>query len=370
MKAQEVSLWNVQRLLDVRMNLQYNWIVKLCAHKADSLAKLPNISVVDKKNSISGNKHYYESLSIYFWPDTTSMMCGKYICKDGLINPDFKQYDGPRLLLLTQRLKFFSLAYFFTREKKYYNYFIKQVSAWFIGRKTKMLPDFSYAQIIPGANGNKGTPQGLIEAYAFNDVLESIRLVNSIYTIDYAIMLELKRWFSSFSKWMINSEIGIRERLQDNNHGVAFDVTLYNIAMFVGDVKIMSELTNSFAEKRLKKQIARDGRQINELKRTRAYFYSCYNIIHIIDFCLLQESCGNRFYNINNLQINSAIDYMLKYADNKRAFPYIEYGDWEGIVKELNHELLRLDRLYKDKECKKYNVGYVNAFETFEYLLK
>ena len=78
MKAQEVSLWNVQRLLDVRMNLQYNWIVKLCAHKADSLAKLPNISVVDKKNSISGNKHYYESLSIYFWPDTTSMMCGKY----------------------------------------------------------------------------------------------------------------------------------------------------------------------------------------------------------------------------------------------------------------------------------------------------
>lgn len=99
------------------MNLQYNWIVKLCAHKADSLAKLPNISVVDKKNSISGNKHYYESLSIYFWPDTTSMMCGKYICKDGLINPDFKQYDGPRLLLLTQRLKFFSLAYFFTREK-------------------------------------------------------------------------------------------------------------------------------------------------------------------------------------------------------------------------------------------------------------
>ena len=90
-------------------------------------------------------------------------------------------------------------------------------------------------------------------------------------------MLELKRWFSSFSKWMINSEIGIRERLQDNNHGVAFDVTLYNIAMFVGDVKIMSELTNSFAEKRLKKQIARDGRQINELKRTRAYFYSCYN---------------------------------------------------------------------------------------------
>lgn len=164
--------------------------------------------------------------------------------------------------------------------------------------------------------------------------------------IDKPIYKGVKDWFKQFSKWLVESDIGKKDRQANENHGIAYDVTLYNICLFIGNKKTCKEITSGF-DKRLEDQIMPDGRMPRELVRTRAFYYSVMNLKQIIDFCILHETQGINYYKKHNEVINRACTYLLQYVNKKYAWPYEESGNWEYVENNLLVEANRLKRLSK-----------------------
>lgn len=304
---------------------------------ADKYCATPPVAVTDKAESRSGNKHNYESLSVYRWPDPNNPN-GPYITRDGEFNPEYKLYDLPRLNLLVDREKMLGKAFYLTGERKYYDAFVDQLDVWFLDRKTRMVPDFEYSQFVPGRNDGKGCAAGLIDAYNFIDLLEAVRLVNSKQSIGRRRMRKLKTWFRNFADWMMTSEIGMAQSRNANNHGTAYDVTLFYFANFIGQTDVCETITENFAERRITPQIMEDGSQPLELKRTRGYFYSIFNLKHMADFCIIQDNLGYDYLHNEGNRILSAFNYLQQFVGKQASFPYQEIGNW----KEQEDELAKL----------------------------
>ena len=303
--------------------------------KANGYVKSKPTCVTNKTICISGDKHNYESLSIYWWPDPKNPD-GPYIAKDGEYNPEYKKYDYPRLLQLKANLVTCSKAFFFTGDQRYYDYFCRQLDAWFIDPETRMTPNLEYSQFVPGHNNNHGNPQGMSDSYNFNDVLESIRLVNSIESIGKVRMNALKSWFSDLAEWMQTSEYGKKTQSFKNGQLLTFDTTLYNIFVFTGQKKARKAILKAFPEKRVNQHIADDGKMPEELRRTKGFSYSVSALERYSDFASLVAADGKRLPKESVERIRKAFDYISSFADNRSAFPYSEIGDWDEGTKRLD----------------------------------
>lgn len=315
-----------------------------CIEKARVICSQRPVAVTDKQTSRSGDRHNFEALSIYYWPNPDNPD-GPYIVRDGEYNPEYKLYDLPRLNTLKHNAINLSKAYYLTNDDKFYEAFVRQIDTWFIDKATRMNPDFEYNQFIPGRNKGKGCPAGLIDAYNFIHVLESVQLVESRKPIGKKRMKALRKWVSSFSAWMVESEIGKGESRATNNHGVAYDVTLFYLSHFTGNQKVCQQIGKEFAEKRINPQIQADGTQPLELKRTKAFSYSVFNLEHLVDFCMMQHRLGHDFLNNEGLRIKAAITYLKQYLGHRELFPYQEIGNWENNEKALKELIGRCENL-------------------------
>ena len=307
---------------------------KALVTKADGIIKQKPVAVTDKEICLSGNKHNYESLSIYWWPDPKNPG-GPYIARDGENNPEYKKYDYPRLLKLKDNLVTCSKAFFLTGDPRYYDFFCLQLDTWFINPETRMVPNFGYCQFIPGRNNGRGNPQGMADTYNFNDMLESIRLVNAVRNIGKGRMKSLKNWFSDFAYWMQTSDYGKKAYAFKNGQVLTFDTTIYDIFIFTGKKSARKSILKAFPEKRIKAQIADDGKMPEALKRTKALSYTVSDITRLLDFASLAKADGKRLSKESIDRIQLALDYITPLTKNRDSFPYSEIGNWDDQVKNL-----------------------------------
>lgn len=347
-------LWNMQRLEIIKNNPTVD-ITQLVT-VADKLCNsLPTV-VTNKIKCLTGNLHNYESLSSYYWPDPDNPG-GPYINIDGRLNPEVKEYDRTKIDELAFNLKSLSVAYYLTEEKKYYNAFVKHLRAWFINKKTYMTPNFEYAQIIKGQDDNHGQPHGLIDAYVLTDVLDAIRLVDFIKPIKKRDKKRLKQWTELFSEWMTSSSLGIRESLQMNNHGPAYDALLFDLAVFSNNTILADSLSNNYKKNRIDKLINPDGSQPSELKRTRAFHYSALSISFMVDFCIMQYKTNREYIELLP-PIISACNYLEQFIGNKERFPYQELSDWvyneNLVIQNISRIKNTFGEFYNMKEEKSY----------------
>ena len=340
--AKSPLIWNVEEL-DTERNVTNSKLTKSLKTLGDSHRTEGLLMVTDKKSTFAPDNHYYCSMGSYWWPDPDTP--GKYINKDGYINPERSQYDREKLAALTKKCYNLSRAFYMTGDTAFYNAFVKQLQAWFVDKETYMYPNFKYAQVIPGKRNNKGRSTGLIDAYDFNTVIESIRLVNSVKRIDKRTMKALQSWFSDFAEWADKGEFSEALHHANNNIGVAYDVTLVNMYLFAGNEERAKEILDDFAESRLNKQIMDDGKQPEELKRTKAFSYSIFNLNHILDMCFLARYWYPNYYQEHQERIDKAFVFLGQYVDNPKAFPYQQISSWDSCKKDYNYQIKRLNVL-------------------------
>ena len=336
-------LWNIKNIDGIKSNTSSK-LYKQIIQKADKYVGAEFIDITKKSRQFIDDTHYYVSLATYYWPDTTRND-GKYVLRDGYINPEREKYDRVKLYDLCDRLTYLSLAFYMERQDKYYDEFIKLLKGWFCDSNTYVYPNLEYAQIVPGFNKNRGNRMGLIEARSYNDILESIRLVNMTRSLDRSIMASVKWWFYEFSRWLIESKLGLEEDNAIDNHGTSYDLILLNIAQFTNQKELASRITDNFYQRRLATQIAEDGSMHEELKRTNSLSYSILNLSFIIDFCIIQQNMGVSYYDQKKWIIDRAISFLQGYLSNGRAWPYSQLWsiDWEK--KRLSYEVNRLLRI-------------------------
>lgn len=360
-------IWNIDDINQLRDCSSRGKIRNIIINKADSIVSEKDVSISYKTVSVSGDTHNYESIAPYWWPDTTKIDCLPYIRRDGITNPERMKDDSNVLKKLKERLLYLSVAYHLTKDDKYYISFCRQIGTWFISKETRMNPNFEFAQIVKGRYENKGRPYGIIDAYIFNDIIESIRLVEMNKKLPIYLNKPLKEWFVNFNNWLLVSENGKKEKETTNNHSIAYDVLVTNIAIYTGNNKLANESFNTFFKNRLYQQISADGSQKEELKRTKAYTYSIYNLSNIIDMFLIVKNFKKHLDEDNFMQMLKAAVYLHNYIGNRDGFPYQEIGKWESKEKYLRMQINRINRIKKQDILPRYNV---NKFVNIETIIK
>ena len=350
--VQAQIIWDKPHLAEVKAHLHQPVYSMAYHHLIDgaeeALRQSPPTVMQKNKVAASGDKHDYLSLSRYFWPDSTKSDGLPYINRDGMSNPELERLDRNRLSEMTSAVSTLALAWYFTNEEKYASKAVEMIRTWFINKGTRMNPNMNYAQIVPGQNGDKGRCYGLIDSYAFVEMLDGVQLLESSKAFTSQDQKDLKAWFSRFLEWMLTSDQGREEACQLNNHATAYDVQVIAYAHFIGNRKVMDERLSQFYRKRMLTQIEADGRQPQELRRTLAFGYSQYNLSHIIDLFQIVRHSGCELEGMTLLQ--KAADFLARYIGKRvDEWPYQQINGWDEKQNALCQDLYRLYLLDNDR---------------------
>jgi len=334
--------WNYEQIAQMRNGANATERTRILK-VADSKLRLAPVATTDETETISGDRHNYESMAVYYWPDASDPS-KPYVVKDGQVNPESQQYDYPRIKQMGEIVKYTALAYYLTSEQKYLDACRKQIDVWFIDEATAMNPNFDYAQFAPGHHNNHGIAGGFIEAQHFHDVMDAVRLLGRESNIGEERLRKITSWFEAFAQWATTSDYGKAAAAFTNNHGVNYDLLLYDLYLFIDNKKGRRRLAKDFFAKRVAQQITTDGLQPQELKRTKAFNYSILNLSFISRFCLM-AACDGQDCSESEARLNKGISFLSQYLVHKDNFPYQEIGDWQSEEQALRKVMNRATEL-------------------------
>ncbi len=325
--------------------------------RADASLKAGPFSVINKKQiPPSGSKHDYISIAPYWWPNPKTRNGLPYIHRDGYINPDYKKYsDAQSLASMISNVETLALAYYFFDKEEYASRATLLIRAWFLDPQTKMNPNLNYGQIVPG-DGDSGRCYGIIETKDLPKVLDSIGLIRSSKAWTLDDQNGMIKWFDSYLEWLLTSPLGKEEAERINNHGTWYDVQAASIAMFVGKNEISKSIVHASKAKRIDVQIEPDGRQPEELLRTKSFSYSLMNLNGLFELATIAQKVGIDLWNYQSQDgrsIRKALDFLIPYLDVKKKFPYQQiYPREKSFEKDFLPLLQQAFIIYNDNSYK------------------
>ena len=266
----------------------------------------------------SGDKHDYMSLAPYWWPDPAKPGGVPFIRRDGDVNPESRlDTDSPRFLQFADATEALTLAYFFSGDEKYADRAAVFLKAWFLDSATKMNPNLRFAQAIPGVTEGRGI--GIIDTRNLATIIDDAILLRGSRAWSAADESALREWCRSYLAWLRTSPQGKEEAIQKNNHGTWYDAQLANLALFVGDAALARQLIRDAGPARVATQIAADGKQPEELARTRPIHYSLFNIEPFARLAELGRHVGVDLWNYrgpNGAGLHEAVLFVAPYLDS------------------------------------------------------
>ena len=219
----------------------------------------------------AGGKHDFFSEGDYWWPDPANPT-GPYIQRDGMSNPDNFVEHRRAMIRLSLVVPALAAAYKLTRDPKYSAAAAAHLRAWFIDAETKMNPNLEYAQAIHGRFTGRST--GII------DTLHLVEVARAAWQLDLAPadLDGVKKWFAAYIDWMTTSKNGIDERNAANNHGTCWAAQIAAFAQLTGNAGWTNFCRDRYKTVFIPNQEAPDGSFPQELRRTKPYGYSLFNL--------------------------------------------------------------------------------------------
>ena len=281
----------------------------------------------------SANEFYSEG--DYWWPNSETNSGLPYCQRDGLSNPD--NFNAHRKLLIRMSLHVAELTLSFEKSgKRKYALLSEQILYhWFLNPSTRMLPHMKYAQAVPGVCSGRGV--GIIDTL---HLVEAVFCVIRLYkqnAISYEIFSGLKRWFEQYLEWMQVHEYGISEKAHKNNHATCWYLQAAAFALLIDNQKVLEMCRNDFKNILLPNQMAPDGSFQYELRRTKPYCYSIFNLEVMTALCQLLSTPQDNLFKYQTPEgtsLKSGIDFLYPYLKNKNDWPYgrdiVHWGSWPG----------------------------------------
>lgn len=301
---------------------------KALTKRADAALAGPVYTVTDKLRAPpSGDKHDYMSMGPYWWPDPTKPNGEPYVRRDGEVNPERNTdaFDVSDLDAMSSGVEALSLAYFFQDDPRYAEKAARLLRVWFLDPKTRMNPNASFAQGVPGRT--PGRAEGVLDTYRLLRVVEAVGLLAPSGALSRSDHAGLERWFADYAHWMQISPTGREERAATNNHGVWFDYQLATFALFARDEALARDVIAKAGEARIARQVTPDGSLPEELQRTRALHYSYFTLEPMIGLADLGRCVGVdlwRYETADGRSLRKALAFLAPYVGREASFPYRE----------------------------------------------
>lgn len=270
----------------------------------------------------AGGIHDFYSEGDYWWPDTQDPG-GPYIQKDGQSNPDNFSDHRHAMVHFSDVVSTLTSAWLLSGEKKYAKKALLHLNAWFVDTATLMNPNMLYAQAISGRFTGRGI--GLIDAYHLVEVAQSVKVLSEKGGITKQQSIQLKRWFSKFLEWMTIHKYGIKEMNAENNHATCWVATASSMAVLTGNQRMIKFCSDRFKQVLLPNQMADNGSFSRELKRTKPYGYSLFNIDAFCNVVQILSTPENNLWEFelpDGRSLKKGMQFIFPFIDEKSKWPY------------------------------------------------
>ena len=258
---------------DPTSKLAYSSLLK----QADQLLSIKPEKVIDGDVPPSGDKHDFFAIGKLAFPNPKTADGMPYVRRDGVTNPeaDGPKYDLSRYNSTLSRVNQLSLAWFFTGQEKYAKKASQLLRIWFLDSETRMNPNLKNASALPGVYD--GMPIGIIFSVALIKTVDHVKLLSMSESWTENDDKALKTWFRDYTTWLLESDMGKKEGLANNNHGSWYTAQVMAYSLYSGDRERAKSLTG-LARKQIDQQITDIGSMPKELSRQRSMHYSVYGL--------------------------------------------------------------------------------------------
>lgn len=292
--------------------------------QAEAARQAARLTVVDKKNLRPGeDPHDYSSQGPYWWPDPASPDGLPYIRHDGQTNPEFHGSDRQTLEDFCERVTSLVLHAWATGDTASAATAGRLLRVWFVDHETRMNPNLNHAQRIPGICEGRGI--GIIDTNYLCFLIDQIGMLPLNEDWSAAHLDEVKRWFSDYLDWLLDSTHGRDECREHNNHGTWYDAQVACFAVFCGRTEVARSHIEEFTRARIASQIATDGSQPHELSRALALHYCTFNLI---GFVVLAQAARRVGINLWSWQpegcagLHAAIAWLIPFYREERPWTW------------------------------------------------
>lgn len=270
----------------------------------------------------AGSIHDFYSEGDYWWPDPQNPS-GSYIRKDGLSNPANFTAHREALIRLSQISGALASAYLLTKDVKYAQQLAVHLQAWFVNDSTKMHPNLLYAQAIKGVATGRGI--GIIDTIHLVEVAKAIEAIEGAKVLSQSDLTIIKLWFSDYLKWITTHEYGITERDNGNNHSTCWTMQLAAFASLTKNQVVLDFCKDFYKNTLLPNQMAQDGSFPLELKRTKPYGYSLFNLDSMASICQILSTPEDNlfiFTTKDGRNLALGLQFMQPYISDKSLWFY------------------------------------------------
>jgi Alginate lyase len=269
----------------------------------------------------AGGVHDFFSEGDYWWPDPQNPG-GPYIQRDGMSNPDNFVDHRRYLMRLSLQVPALVAAWKLTGDQRYATHAASHLRAWFIDENTRMNPNLQYAQAIHGRFTGRGI--GIIDTIHLVEVARAIEVIERAQALSPDEIRKIKSWFAGYLQWMTTHQYGQDERDAKNNHGTCWVMQVAAFARLVGNQELLQFCRERFKSVIVPGQIAIDGSFPQELRRTKPYGYSLFNLEAMTTVCQILSTSGDNLWTFSlpdGRGIGKAMAYMYPYIKDKSKWP-------------------------------------------------
>ncbi|MCU0915247.1 MAG: glycoside hydrolase family 127 protein [Planctomycetes bacterium] len=308
-----------QRKLEIA-DLDRPRILKL----ADEALQLAPVAITQFPAPLSqGGPHDFYSNGDYWWPDPNKPDGLPYIQRDGRSNP--QNFTAHRLALCRMRdaVAALAAAYALDGQERYAEKAIALLKVFFLDEATRMNPSLLYAQAIPGRVSGRGI--GIIDTLHLAEVPPAILALGKSRAMTPETLAGLKRWFADYAQWMTTHKYGVDEMNAKNNHSVAYMVQLAAFATLAGDTAQLDLCRQRYREVFVPQQMAPDGSFPQELKRTKPYGYSIFQLDNMAILCQVLSTERDNLWSFtlaDGRGIRKAVEYLYPFLQDKSKWPH------------------------------------------------
>lgn len=290
---------------------------------ADQYLKEEPITITASSSPRSaGGLHDFFSEGDYWWPDPQNPD-GPYVQRDGMSNPDNFTDHRRYLMRLSVQVPALVAAWKLTGNSRYASHAVRHLRAWFVDERTRVNPNLQYAQAIHGRVTGRGI--GIIDTIHLVEVARSIEELKTSRALPPRDLAVIKQWFADYLSWMTTSKNGLEEREAKNNHGTCWVMQVAQFARLTGNHELLAFCRDRFKTVLAPAQIAPDGSFPQELRRTKPYGYSLFNLEALATVCQILSTPEDNLWTFelpDGRGMRKAMLFMEPFIRNKKSWPF------------------------------------------------
>ena len=270
----------------------------------------------------AGGKHDFYSEGDYWWPNPESVD-SPYVQRDGMTNPG--NFTAHRLAMIrfSRIIGALASAYKITGDEKYVHHALQHCKAWFVDTATMMNPNLLYAQAIKGRVTGRGI--GIIDTIHLMEVVQGLTVMLSSKKIDKHALAAIRNWFEAYLQWLTTHQYGKDEKKAENNHGTCWVMQVAAFAKFTDNTELVEFCRERYKKVLLPDQMAADGSFPRELRRTKPYGYSIFNLDAMATICQVLSTKEDNLWTYetsDGKSIKKGIEFLYPYIADKSGWPF------------------------------------------------